>query len=53
MSSVSVSWPKWTPTEPQNIIFDGNLNSIAYVEKDDWREEAVNMLIDRALDWGR
>ncbi|EMT66823.1 Lipase 4 [Fusarium odoratissimum] len=51
--SVNVSWPQWTPAEPRNIVFDGNLTSIAYIEKDDWREEAVNMLIDRALDWGR
>lgn len=33
------------------MVFDGNITS--FVEDDNWRIEAMNLIIDRALDYSR
>ncbi|GAM36641.1 hypothetical protein TCE0_018f05883 [Talaromyces pinophilus] len=51
IESFNTTWPKYTLDSPKNMVFDGNITS--FVEDDNWRIEALNLIIDRALDYSR
>ncbi|PVH73308.1 putative extracellular lipase [Cadophora sp. DSE1049] len=51
LSSFNTTWPAYTLDAPSNIVFDGNTTS--FIEKDDYRSEALKFIIDSALDFGR
>ena len=43
-------WPKYSLDNPQNMAFDVNVSSIAYVEPDTYRTEQIEYLIGKF--WG-
>jgi hypothetical protein len=51
VESFNTTWPKYTLDSPKNMVFDGNITS--FVEDDNWRIAALNLIIDRALDYSR
>ncbi|PVH71335.1 putative extracellular lipase [Cadophora sp. DSE1049] len=48
----NTTWPEYS-TSRSNIVFDGSKTSLGYVEKDDWRGDALRLIIDSSLDFGR
>lgn len=44
----NVTWPEYTLDDPKNIVFDGNVTDLAYVEPDIYRIEAI-AFINNAL----
>ncbi|KAH6714650.1 Alpha/Beta hydrolase protein, partial [Leptodontidium sp. MPI-SDFR-AT-0119] len=51
LSSFNTTWPAYTLDAPSNIVSDGNTTS--FIEKDDYRSEALKFIIDSALDFSR
>jgi hypothetical protein len=51
VKSFNTTWPQYTLDSPKNMVFDGNTTS--FVEDDNWRKEALKLIIDRALDYSR
>lgn len=51
VKSMRTLWPAYNLKNPQNMVFDGNITS--FVEKDDWRIDALKLIIERSLDFSR
>ncbi|KAH8661828.1 putative extracellular lipase [Ilyonectria robusta] len=51
VKSFRTAWPAYSLKNPRNMVFDGNATS--FVEKDDWRTDALKLIIERSLDFGR
>lgn len=49
--SFRTAWPAYRLENPQNMVFDGNTTS--FVEKDDWRADALKLIIERSSDFSR
>jgi acetylcholinesterase len=45
-SANSTEWPLYTPSAPDNIVFDVNSTGLAYTEVDNYREEAITYLLE-------
>lgn len=45
-SVTELQWPKYTPDEPVNIVFDVNKTGLAYIEPDLYRAEGIQFIID-------
>ncbi|KAK6533524.1 hypothetical protein TWF694_002463 [Orbilia ellipsospora] len=45
------AWPKYSTTNPKNIVFDGNSTVYAYPEPDTFRETENNFWIDHASEF--
>ena len=43
-SANSTEWPLYTPSAPDNIVFDVNSTGLAYTEVDNYREAAITYL---------
>lgn len=43
-SANSTEWPLYTPSAPDNIVFDVNSTGLAYTEEDNYREAAITYL---------
>jgi acetylcholinesterase len=43
-SANSTEWPLYTPSAPDNIVFDVNSTGLAYTEEDNYREVAITYL---------
>ncbi|KAI9049954.1 hypothetical protein LZ554_006101 [Drepanopeziza brunnea f. sp. 'monogermtubi'] len=51
LSSFNATWPMYSLDAPANIVFEGSTTS--FIEKDDYRSEALKFIIDSALDFSR
>ncbi|PVH74427.1 putative extracellular lipase [Cadophora sp. DSE1049] len=51
LSFFNSTWPVYSLDAPRNIVFDGNITS--FIENDDWRVDALKLIVDRALDFSR
>ncbi|KFG77662.1 putative extracellular lipase [Metarhizium anisopliae] len=51
VKSMRTLWPAYNLKNPQNMVFDGNITS--FVEKDDWRIDALKLIIERSSDFSR
>ncbi|KAF5615205.1 alpha beta-hydrolase [Fusarium sp. NRRL 25303] len=51
VKSFQTAWPAYSINNPRNMVFDGN--TISFVEKDDWRAAALQMIIERSSDFSR
>ncbi|KAH9209483.1 putative extracellular lipase [Leptodontidium sp. 2 PMI_412] len=51
LSFFNSTWPVYSLDAPRNIVFDGNTTS--FIENDDWRVDALKLIVDRALDFSR
>ncbi|KAF4125989.1 Carboxylesterase type B [Geosmithia morbida] len=45
-SSPNVSWPLYTPSAPQNLVFDVNSTNLYYIHADDYREKQIDYLLE-------
>ncbi|KAE9363227.1 alpha/beta-hydrolase [Stipitochalara longipes BDJ] len=44
--SMTPGWPAYDSRDPKNIVWDGNSTSLAEVEKDDFRADGIQLIID-------
>ncbi|KAJ6099697.1 extracellular lipase [Penicillium canescens] len=51
VKSFQTVWPAYNLKTPQNMVLDGNTTS--FVENDNWRAEALRLIIERSLDFSR
>lgn len=42
----ATAWPKYTLPQPENLVFDANKTGLSYVEKDDYRQEGIQFILD-------
>ncbi|KAJ5764735.1 extracellular lipase [Penicillium odoratum] len=51
VKSFQTVWPAYNLKNPQNMVFDGNATS--FVENDDWRTNAIKLIVERSLNFSR
>lgn len=49
----AADWPTYSMDNPQNIVFDANVTSLAYTEPDTFRKEGIKWILDHASDYHR
>lgn len=49
----AAAWPVYSVDNPQNIVWDANVTSLAFTEPDTWRKEGIQWILDHALDYHR
>ena len=42
-------WPKYSLGQPQNIVWDANVTTLAFLEADTFRSEGIRWILDHAL----
>lgn len=42
-----MEWPTYSLEEPQNLVFDVNASSLAYLEEDTYRTEQIEYFINK------
>lgn len=49
----AATWPAYSMDDPQNIVWDANVTSLAYTEADTFRKEGIKWILDHASDYHR
>ena len=49
----AAAWPMYSLSDPQNIVWDANVTSLAYTEPDTFRKEGIEWILDHALNYHR
>ncbi|EMD01294.1 hypothetical protein BAUCODRAFT_82446 [Baudoinia panamericana UAMH 10762] len=47
------AWPVYDNSNPQDIVWDGNVTSLAYPEPDTFRQAGIQWIIDNAIAYNR
>lgn len=47
------TWPQYSLDEPQNIVWDANVSTLAFNEPDTWRRQGIRWILDHALVYKR
>ncbi|KAI5919033.1 Alpha/Beta hydrolase protein [Camillea tinctor] len=41
-----IAWPRYTPDDPHNFVFDVNVTNLAYLDTDDYRQSGIDYLLE-------
>ncbi|KAL4767841.1 Alpha/Beta hydrolase protein [Aspergillus nidulans var. acristatus] len=47
--NATISWPKYKPGKPNNLVFDTDYDNLGYIAEDDYRVEAISYLLDHVF----
>jgi len=46
-------WPSYSNSNPQNIVWDAKVTSLAFIEADTWRQAGIQWILDHAFTYRR